>query len=205
MFQDPFCSPPHTSQMSVFLLKPQYQNFWKDAGYCCALCGHKDVGFQFLPSSFRKIQLSVSHINCQLRVGDTNERRFLNTDSETRVFCHVCSPILLNHSHLSFGQIISEGSNEGSHGTNFLLQGLARQTSVAEGLDIISKGQLEICGVVVVCKLKSQFLFQATQVVVYSVKIQIPRTRVTEGGKFKAPCALVPLSEMKKTVPYLDV
>ena len=126
MVQDPFCLLAHTSHRSGFLLKPQHQNFLKDAGYYCALCGLKDVGFQPFPSSFRKIHLSVSQINCLLKVGNTNELRFLSTDSETSVFCHVFSPILLNHSHLGFGQIMSEGDNEGSHGTNFLLQGLAR-------------------------------------------------------------------------------
>jgi len=91
MVQDPFFLLAYRLERSSFILKPQDK---KDAGYCCELYGLKDVGFLSLSSSFRKIELSPSQINCLLSMADTNEVRFLSTDSENSVFCHVCSLIL---------------------------------------------------------------------------------------------------------------
>lgn len=140
------------------------------------------IGFQYLLSSFRKITLLVSKINCLLRVGNTNELRFPSADIETSVFCHFLSPILFTHSQLGFGQIIPEGYNEGSHGAHFLLQGFSRWISMAEVLNTINKGELELCEIEVVCKLKSQLIFQATEVVVYSMKMQVPSLLMKKEG-----------------------
>lgn len=53
---------------------------------------------------------------------------------------------------------------------------------MAEGLNIINKGELELCEIEVVCKLKSQLIFQATEVVVYSMKMQVPSLLMKKEG-----------------------